>query len=195
MKRKLAIFFSALALPLALACDSTAPTAPGDAGIEAISEAQVLAGVNIDGLTDEQKAALRAAFQEARQALERIRHALRAGEITREQAIADARQIHQRLMEAIASILTPEQLEQLRHHPQGPGDLGLTEEQIAQLRALHEAYTAFVRSLREQVQNGAISAEDARAQLRAKARELRVAMCGVLTAEQQSQVPFCAAAG
>jgi len=201
MRPNLAIVFAALALPLALACGgSTAPTAP-DAVIEDISEAEIVAASHLSDLTEDQRAALRAAFQEARAKIAALRARHQAGELTNEEARAIARQIHAELLAAIEAILTPEQLAQHRHPlgprpgPHRPPDLGLTDDQLAQINVLRQQLAAFGRSLAAKVHGGELTGVEARAQMRDAVRRFNAAVCAILTAEQQGQARFCAAAG
>ena len=204
MKRNLALLFVALALPLTFACGgSNTPAAPegevndgdfmdGDV-IEDISEAEVLSASHLSDLSDEQKAQVRAAFQEAREALAAIRAELRAGTITREEARARAQQVHETLIEQLESILTEEQLERLRNrHDRGDA---LTPEQLRQIHELREDLAAYARSLRQDVHDGEITAEEARDLLRQAVRRFNAAVCEILTEGQRARERFCAAAG
>lgn len=193
---KLRFLLVAPALSMALACgDHDAPTAPADS-IEDISEAEVLAATHFDELTDEQKAAVRAALQKARAAIARIRASLRAGEISRAEAHRLAGAVHDALIAELEDVLTPEQLDRLtRPGDQRPPDLGLTEEQKAELLELRRDLALFAATLRRRVVNGELSAQEARAELRAAVRRFNAAACAILTAEQRDRFGFCRAAG
>lgn len=200
MRSNLSFLFTALALPLALACgDASAPNAPtaSELVIEDVSEAEILADLDLDDLTEEQRAALRAAIHEAHLAIMEIRRAFNAGEITLEEARARARAVHQALIATLSTILTPEQLEDFLRPPIGPHPPGLdlTEEQRAQIMALRQDLAAFVHSLAEQVHSGEITGEEARGQFFAALRRFHAAVCAILTPEQQANSPFCRAAG
>jgi Spy/CpxP family protein refolding chaperone len=194
MKRNLITIFAALALALSFACGgSNMPTASEDDVIEQISEEEILSASHFSDLSDDQKARLRAALQEARQALAAIRADLRAGTITREEARVRARQVHDALIEKLESLLTEEQLERLRNrHDRGDA---LTPEQLRQIHALRQDLAAFARSLRDQVHDGTLTAEEAREELRAAVRRFNAAVCGILNAGQRGWERFCAAAG
>jgi hypothetical protein len=202
MRPNLAILFAALALPLALACgESSGPTAT-NAVIEDISEAEILASAHLSDLTEEQRAALAAAFRDARAKIAALRARHQAGELTNQEAMAIARQIHAELLAAIESILTPEQLASHRPPlggpppgPHRPPDLGLSEDQLAQINALRQELAAFGRSLAAKVQSGELTGVEARAQMHAALRRFNAAVCAILTAEQQARAPFCGGAG
>ena len=201
MRPNLAILFAALTLPLALACGgSSGPTAT-NAVIEDISEAEILASTHLSDLTEDQRAALSAAFAAARAKIAALRARHQAGELTDQEAMAIARQIHAELVAAIESILTPEQLASHRPplggppHPHRPPDLGLTDDQLAQINALRQQLAAFGRSLAAKVQSGELTGLEARAQMHAALRRFNAAVCAILTAEQQTQAVFCSAGG
>lgn len=197
MKRSLATLFGAFALPLALACSDSAPTAP-EADLETISESELLGAFHDAGLTDEQRAGVRAALQAARQEIEAIRARLRSGEITIEEARALVRRVHESLLETLSTILTPEQLEELHRPPHRPGPPPapmFTEEQMTQILALRQELAAFVESLRVRVRSGELTGEEAREQLRQAVQRFNAAVCSILTAEQQARAHFCRAAG
>ena len=198
MRRNLALLFGALALPLAIACGDSNPAAP-ELDIEDVSDTEaIVTADHLASLSDEQRAAVRAAFAEAHQAIARILRGHRAGDLTREEAHALARQVHDALLQKLSTILTPEQLDALRngphHRPDSrPDPLQLTEEQKAQILALSQALGTFVRDLRSQLESGQITAGEARAQLRAAVQRFNASVCGLLTADQQSRAPFCSA--
>ncbi|MFN2384223.1 MAG: hypothetical protein ABR559_08175, partial [Gemmatimonadota bacterium] len=156
---------------------------------------------HLDGLDEAQRTAVRAALTAAREALRAIHERVRAGELTREAAHVEARAVHDALLTALADVLTPDQLARLRHHgpggPGGPGgpphpELHLTEEQRSAIHALRSAFHEFLQGLRAQLQDGTVTPEDARAEVRERALALREAVCAVLTEEQRSQVRYCA---
>jgi Spy/CpxP family protein refolding chaperone len=183
MRPHLALLFAALALPLALACGgSSAPTASTatDPVIEDVSEAEILEASGLSDLTEEQRAALRAAFEEARAKIAALRAQYAAGEITAAEATEIARQIHQELLAAIQAILTPV-------------PLFLTPEQRAQIAALFMRLAAYGRELQAQVESGEITAQEARRLFFARAHEVRLLVCEILTSEQRGRFPFCPA--
>lgn len=186
-----------LALPLAAGCGdggglATAPE-PETLGFEGISAAEISASGFLDDLSDEDKAAIRAALQAARAEIRGIVADFRAGEITREEARAQIAAVHDRLIETLGQFLTDVQIERLLHHRPGHPrpDLDLTDEQVAAFQALREEYHAFVQDVRQQVHQGEITAEEGRRLVRQKAHETRRAFCAILTPDQQGKVPFC----
>ena len=196
----------ALTLPLACDDDGGSPAAP-DTFEESITDAELAAGLHLDGLDEDQRAAVRAALTAARESLRALHARVRAGELTREAAHAEAQAVHDALLAALADVLTPDQLARLRPfgpgapggpgRPGGPGgpphpELNLTEEQRAAIHALRSAFHDFLQALRAQVQDGTVTPEDARAQVRKRGLALRGAVCAVLSAEQQAQVRYCA---
>lgn len=194
------LLFLLCALAFPLACDDNggSPAAP-DTFSENITDAELAAGLQLDGLDEAQRAAVRAALTAAREALRAIHERVRAGELTHAAAHAEAQAVHDALLTALADVLTPDQLARLRHHgPGGPGgpppDFNLTEEQQAAIHALRSAFHEFLQGLRGQVQDGSVTPEDARAQVRARGLALREAVCAVLTEEQRTQVRYCAPA-
>lgn len=200
-------FALALVLPLAAACgddDVTSPNADtlalGDLLLDDISEAELFASGGLEDLSDDDKAAIRAALQAARDQIHSVFRQVRAGEMTREEARAELDRIHNALMETLSQYLTDEQLDRftnrfMNHRPGAPGgdrpELGLTDDQLAQIHELKRGAREFFQSLREQVESGAITREEAREMIRMKAQETRAAFCAILTADQQAQVPFC----
>lgn len=188
----------AIVLPWALACSSDAgPTGPADlAGIEEISEAEILAAGDLEGLTEEQREQVRDILRQARQELLRLRDAVRAGEVTPERARELAREIHERAIRRLSEFLTDEQIgglfDRLRERRHDRPELDLTEEQRAAIEALRVEFRAFVQAIREEVREGTLSAAEAREAIRAEWREMHEAICGILTEEQAGEVPFCA---
>jgi Spy/CpxP family protein refolding chaperone len=66
--------------------------------------------------------------------------------------------------------------------------LGLSEEQQAQLEALRTEFFKQQKALHEQIKAGALSKEEGRAQLQAGAEAHRTALDGILTEEQRQQL-------
>lgn len=190
-RSRFTILCTALALTAAFApacSDDSNPTASDLTGADAtiiadISQAEIDAAVAMPDLTEDQRAAIRAAFQHAREQLAAIRARLAAGEITGEEALAAARLVHAELFQTLQGILPPRPVP-----PQG-----LTEEQIAQIRALRQELVAFIRETRAQVVSGELTPEEARAAIRAKIQETSQGICAVYTLEQQGQAPVCQA--
>ena len=188
--RVIFLFVCALTGSFLLACTgSSTPTAGDEARTDVsiiadISQAEIDAAAGLPDLTEEQRVAIRAAFQHAREQLAAVRASLAAGEITQEEALALARQIHAELFETLQEILPPRPV---------PPFLGLTEEQVAQIRALRQELLTFIRETQAQVVSGELTPEEARAAIRAKIQETTRGICAVYTLEQQGQAPVCGA--
>lgn len=197
--KKLMTLTAALAvmLPWALGCGEggDVATAPDlDAlGAETISSTEIAASAFLDDLSEEDRAAVRAALQRAREAIHAIVERVRAHELTREEARAEIEAVHTALIDELSNYLTEEQINRLLHHRPGHPrpDLDLTDDQIAAIRELVQAFHAFVRDVKAQLANHEITAEHARALIHEEARETRAAFCEILTEEQQAKVPFC----
>ncbi|HUP01861.1 MAG TPA: hypothetical protein VM737_10130 [Gemmatimonadota bacterium] len=174
-------------------------TAPEDGPLafEEISVAEIAGSAFLDDLSEEDKAAVRAALQAAREEIRAIIARFRAGEISREEARAEIAGVHSRLIETLGQFLTDEQIDRLlQDRPGRPRpDLDLTEEQLAQIRELRAEFHAFVREIRAAVGAGELTAREGRRQIRAKAQETRQALCAILTPSQQAKVPFCRVPG
>jgi len=193
MHRATTLLFAALVF--ALACSgSTTPTTPGGTGSPSaptatlpaeldITEAEIDAAAGMPGLDEEQRAAIRAAYAAAREALSEIRAQLVAGEITLLEAFAAARLIHAELFATVQAILPD--------RPEPPQDLELTREQLGQLIALRLETLAFLRELYGRVASGELTAEEARAAFQVHLQESNRQMCAILTAEQQAKTLTC----
>lgn len=185
----------ALALTLVAACADSgdAPTGPEPAalGFEDIPAAEIEASGLLNDLSEDDKAAVRAALQAARAEIRAIVARFRAGELGRDEARAEIRAVHDRLIESLGQFLTEEQIDRLLHHRHPHPDLDLTDAQKRAIHALRAEFHAFVRDLRQQVQGGDLSAEEARHLVREKAHETRRALCAILDPHQQAKVPFC----
>lgn len=152
---------------------------------------------------------------QARQAMQDIRSKVQGGELTPEQARAEMDNLRAQHRQELAGILTPEQLQKLDElrAAAGPGrwngqagagqsmgrsagmgvgpvceQLGLTEEQKAQLAALREQnreqMQQAVQSIRAQVRSGAWTREQARAEMDKLREQRRQDLAGILTPEQ-----------
>ena len=191
----------ALALPLALGCSDEGDLTTGPAGDLAdleqlqISASEIAASEFLEDLSEEDKAAIRAALQAAREQIRAIIAQVRAGELSREEAELQIQTVHEELIAKLAEFLTDDQIKRLLDHLRDQRDdrpdLDLTEEQLRQIQALHEEFRQFVREIRARVENGDLAPEEARRLVREKAQQTRRAICGVLTPEQQAQVRFC----
>lgn len=206
MRRMITIAALALALPFAVACSDDGPLAPaGDLGIEGIGEGEVVAVADATDLSDADRERIREILRSGRESILRLREAVRGGDLTVEEARARARRVHDDTIAALSEILTDDQIARLRarlrHGPRDdrpndpPGerpDLELTEEQRAAIGALHEEMRAFLAEVRAAVRSGEITAREGRAMVRERAAELRAEVCGILTEDQRTDVPFCA---
>lgn len=190
-----------LALPLALGCSDESDLTTGPVGDLAdleqlqISASEIAASEFLDDLSEEDKAAIRAALQAAREQIRAIIAQVRAGELSREEARVQIQAVHEELFAKLAEFLTDDQiarlLDHLRDRRDDRPDLDLTEEQLRQIQVLHEEFRQFVREIRAQVENGDLAPEEARRLVREKAQQTRRAICGILTPEQRAQVRFC----
>lgn len=191
-------WIAALAIPLAIGCGQSAATAPEveEIAIEEIAEAEIEAAARIEGLTGRQREAVREILREARARLRALRRAVRDGRIARAEARRRARAIHERTIERLSEILTEDQLrellQRLREHRRA--DLDLTEEQRAEIVSLRREFRERVVQIRALVRAGEITGREGRLRLRRAHRAFRAAVCGVLTAEQRSEVRFCGGA-
>lgn len=195
----------ALALPLALGCGDggdavTAPDGPGLDGFETIAASEIAAAGDLAGLSDADRAAIRAALEAARAEIEAILARLRAGEIDREEARDRIGAVHDRLLDDLSAFLSDGQIARFVDHrlwdrpgppPGHRPDLDLTDEQIREIRALLHAFHAFVRDVRARVEGGDLTAREGRRLVRAEAQATREAVCAVLEPRQQAKVPFC----
>lgn len=184
MTRFLSILLGAVLLPLSIACsDSGSPAGPADP-IEDISDSEVVAASATPGLTEDQRAEIRAAYERARQRIAELRTRYQAGEVTEAEARAIVRQIHAELLATIHEIVG-------RPGPGQPPFLGLTQEQMAQIGALRQELAAFFREVHARVQSGELTPEQGRTALREKAVEVHRRICAILTPEQRARGGFC----
>jgi Spy/CpxP family protein refolding chaperone len=195
--------------PLDGAFDSTDGFTPAEAGPRIDRLAELL------GLSDEQKAALAAAYLEFRDAHEALRDLVRSGELTHEEAFAEAADLRDAFEAEVQIILTPEQYDLFqelragkqagRDHP-GRGmddrwaawlvEIGADEAQTA---AVLEALATFkdgVKDLRDSVRAGDLTREEARDQTAILRDQFDADLQAILTAEQYEQLltlrPDCA---
>lgn len=201
MRVRLTLAALVLALPLALGCSDESDLTTGPAGDLAdleqlqISASEIAASEFLDDLSEDDKAAIRTALQAAREQIRAIIAQVRSGELSREEARVQIQAVHEELIAKLAEFLTDDQIDRLIDHLRDRHDdrpdLDLTEEQLRQIRALHEEFRQFVREVRAKVENGDLAPEEARRLVREKAQQTRRAICGVLTPEQRAQVRFC----
>ncbi len=186
-----------LGLTLVACSDSGGgPTAAQDPGFEDVSAGEIATAAGLADLTDADRAAVRQILMQAHLEILQVLRRFRAGEIDRQAAHDEVQAIHDRAIDQLAQYLTDAQIDRLQgsirdHRPHDRPDLGLTDDQIADLRAIQHAFHDFVQELHRKVQAGQVRPEDARMQLREAARRARAAACDVLTGEQRAMVPFC----
>jgi len=187
-------------LATAWACsgDGSGPVGVGDPAevqeFAAVAGSEIATSGFLDELTDEQREGVRAAFERAHASLADIRSPLQAGAIDREQAAAEARAVHDLLLEELAQFLTPEQIDALRdrrpHRPWHP-DFRLTPEQAREIRGIWNALHDALHQIARKLHAGEIGRDEARLQARQATSRAHEAICDVLTEEQAAKVPFC----
>ena len=116
----------------------------------------------------------------------------RAGEIGSAETVAEARAIRETLDAEIAALLTPEQLAliEARRAAFLP-DLGLTEDQRAQIRGIVDDWRALVLETARDLRERALTPREAAEILFEGGRAARTAVCGVLDPDQQALFPRC----
>lgn len=187
-------------LALAAACsgEGSGPVG-GDEAAEvpefaAVAGSEIAASGYLGDLTDEQREAVRAAFERAHAALADIRARLQAGAVDREQARMEARAVHDQLLEELSQLLTPEQIRELRdRRPDRPWhvDFRLTPEQAQEIRSIWNALHDALHQIARELHAGEIGRDEARLQARQATARAHAAICDVLTEEQAAKVPFC----
>jgi hypothetical protein len=190
----------ALAVVLTAACSdgggpATAPDQEAGAGLELISAGEIVDVAFLDDLTDADRAAIREILRSAVEEIRGILARLRAGEIDRAGARALIEEVHLGLIEALSEFLTEEQIERLIQGRFGHDrpDLGLTDEQLSQLRALKAECRERVARVVQAVEAGEITAREGRWRVREIAQRCRRESCAILDDGQKNQVPFCRA--
>ena len=161
----------------------------------AVAGSEIATSGYLGDLTDEQREGVRAAFERAHAALAAIRSRLQAGAIDREQAAAEARAIHELLLEELAEYLTPEQIRELRdrrHDRPWHPDFRLTPEQAREIRAIWNALHEELHEIARKLHAGEIGRDEARLLARQATARAHGAICDVLTEEQAAKVRFCA---
>ena len=145
-------------------------------------------------LEEGQREAISDALARARAALADLRVRWLAGEIGSAETVAEARAIRDTLDAEIAAALTLEQLAELeaRRAAFRP-DLGLTDEQRAQIRAIVDDWRALVLDTARDLRESELTPREAAEVLVEGARAARTAVCGVLEPDQQALFPRCEA--
>jgi len=163
-------------------------------------------------LSDEQKAAIRAAFEAACSELSALAEQLESGAISEEEYLVAAKAVHAQLRETIWNILTPEQqdivdgtlterlIERLTSRiDNGPEHitkrvahmtsvLGLDEQQQADITAILEGGLADMTVIRDALVAGTTDRVQAREDIGALYQGIRDAVFGVLTDAQRDQL-------
>jgi Spy/CpxP family protein refolding chaperone len=173
--------------------DGTTPVNP-DRRIERLAE--------VLGLDDTQKAALIEAYATLRSGLESLRAQVEDGTLTLEQARAQADLLREQFEAALQVILTAEQWEKLQEMRQDrDGDhrgerdpverwlawlneIGATEAQVSSILSAVETLRDGLEAIRAQVQSGAITFDEARAQVGALRQAFNQTLQQILTPEQ-----------
>ena len=184
-----------------LGAEGERPTTP-----EALAAAELeIAGAEIAGsevgalelafdLEEGQREAISEALARARAALADLRVRWRAGEIGSAETVAEARAIRETLDAEIAAVLTPEQLAELEARRAAfLPDLGLTDEQRAQIRGIVDDWRALVLDTARDLRENELTPREAAGILFDGARAARTAVCGVLDPDQQALFPRCEA--
>ncbi|MGH7587743.1 MAG: hypothetical protein ACRELU_04020 [Gemmatimonadota bacterium] len=189
----------ALAVVLTAACGdggpATAPDRDVGEGFELIEAGEIVDAAFLDDLSDEDRAAIREAFRSAVEEIRGILARLRAGEIDRAGARSLIEAVHLNLIGTLSEFLTEEQIERLIQGRFGHDrpDLGLTDEQLRQLRALKAECRERVARVVEAVRAGDITAREGRWRVREIAHQCRRESCAILDAGQKDRVPYCRA--
>ncbi|HJR54418.1 MAG TPA: hypothetical protein VJ982_11990 [Gemmatimonadota bacterium] len=160
----------------------------------AVAGSEIAASGYLGDLTDDQREAVRAAFERAHASLADIRSRLQAGAIDRAQAAVEARAVHEQLLEELSQFLTPEQIAELRdRRPHRPwhADFRLTPEQAREIRGIWNALHDALHQIARELHAGEIGREEARLQARQATARAHQAICDVLTEEQAAKVSFC----
>ena len=145
-------------------------------------------------LEEGQREAISEALARARAALADLRLRWRTGEIGSAETVAEARAIRQALDAEIAAALTSEQLAEIEARRAAfLPDLGLTEEQRAQIQAIVDDWRALVLDIARDLRERETTPREAAEILFDGARAARTAVCGVLDTDQQALFPRCEA--
>jgi len=127
-------------------------------------------------------------------ALADLRLRWRTGEIGSAETVAEARAIRHTLDVEIAAVLTADQLAELEARRAAfLPDLGLTDEQRAQIRGIVDDWRALVLETARDLRESELSPREAAEILFDGARAARTAVCGVLEPDQQALFPRCEA--
>lgn len=150
------------------------------------------------GLSAEQVAAIGPILDATRTALADIRAQVKAGTLSPADAQAQVKAAHDQQKTQILALLTAEQqakFSQMHAHHRDPFDLdrltaalGLSADQVSQIRDIMSAADAKLSAIHSQVEAGTLSLADAHAQLDQIHKDTQAAIQGVLTADQQAEL-------
>ncbi|MEN6520778.1 MAG: hypothetical protein ABFD46_06455 [Armatimonadota bacterium] len=144
------------------------------------------------GLTDAQKAQIQTIVKNHR---EQIRQAMQSS-LTQEQKQAKVQELRKEMKSAIEQVLTPEQREkakQMREEARKEMKqraqermkaLGLTDEQLAEIKTIKEAGMEKVKAIRA---NTSLPAQERRSQIQAVRKDTHEQVMSVLTPEQREK--------
>jgi len=145
-------------------------------------------------LTDDQVAQIDAIITGTRDLLTPIHEQVRDGSLTREEARTQIEAIRDDKKTQIEAVLTTEQAEQFAELRQQHGRqfnrqrladfLNLTDDQVAQIKAFMQTRKDELQSIREQVEAGMLTREEARTQLQALRKSERDQITALLNADQ-----------
>ena len=149
------------------------------------------------GLTDEQVAQIDAIIRANRDLLTPLHEQVRAGTLTREDARTQIEAIRESKKTQIEAVLTAEQATQFAELRKQHGRqfnrarlaefLNLTDDQSTQIEAIMQSRKEDFQGIREQVEAGTLTREEARTQLQALRSSERDQITALLSAEQLEQ--------
>ncbi len=186
--------------PLDGAFDSTDGFTPAEPGPRIDRLAELL------GLTDEQADALAAAYIEFRAAHDALRDLVRSGELTRDEACAQAIELREAFEAELQVILTPEQydlFQELRAGKQNRGvvgrgmndrwttwlaEIGADDAQVAAVLEALQTMKDGLADLRAAVRSGDLTREEMRDQAAILRDQFDADLQSILTAEQYEQL-------
>lgn len=153
-----------------------------------------------DLLTDDQQAEAEEIRSRYHEQFEAIREQVRSGELTQEEAAAQAEALHNAMAEEVRNILTDDQIAALEDRIAARGDqaeahlaknkeamigaLGLSEDQVSALDELHGSQCTAFQRLIDQVQAGEITREEFRSGVERIVNAKWDAYSGILDDEQ-----------
>lgn len=149
------------------------------------------------GLTDDQMAQIEVIIDASRASRTAIIEQVRDGSLTREEARTQLQAIREQTKSQIEGVLTAEQITQFEElranhgrqfNRRSLGDfLELTDEQRAQIETIMSGLHDQILSIREQVEAGTLTREEAMEQIKALRESERDQISALLTEEQREQ--------